>query len=159
MRHPSLGGGTADLKTIERRKRQKQEYESVVKLTQGHGGDSRMQDATFTVQDGLNKADQEDQYIMFAGRGGRFVKEKNVAADQETLAFIAMVNGLRSKFKYDDLDTNLGLVVSPKIASLYPDCTSVKLSVQYGTKSSRKGQTVMMTCNGEGVIDLSLTIT
>ena len=42
-----------------------------------------------------------------------------------------MVTKVRSQYKADVESTNMGLIISPKIKSTYPDNTSVKVIVRY----------------------------
>ena len=57
----------------------------------------------------------------------RIHKEEDIAYDNEVQAFVDMVTKVRSQYKADDESTNMGLIISPKIKSTYPDNTSVKV--------------------------------
>jgi hypothetical protein len=43
---------------------------------------------------------------------------------------LAMISSLRSKFKHNSPETNPGIILSPRIATVYPPGTSVKLVVK-----------------------------
>eukprot|EP00094_Tigriopus_californicus_P006951 TCALIF_06692-PA protein Name:"Similar to Pik3c2a Phosphatidylinositol 4-phosphate 3-kinase C2 domain-containing subunit alpha (Mus musculus)" AED:0.07 eAED:0.07 QI:217/0.70/0.61/1/0.64/0.55/18/0/1515 len=65
-------------------------------------------------------------------------KEKDVTMDKEIVAFAQMVKDVRSKFKFDEKETNPGIVNCPKIVSPYPLDTCVKIVVHWSSGLNRK---------------------
>lgn len=106
-RHPSMSD-RPDESTVERRKKQKAEYEKVV------------------------KANKDDSTMTICMSHCLVCKEKDVAYDSEVKAFIDMVTELRSRYSHTDTCTNPGIIMSPMIESAYPINTSVKLVVRFG---------------------------
>ena len=132
VRHPSIDCGAADVKTIERRKKKKAEYENVVKLQNSKSKDSDIGSPKFLVSsdklkdvkdNSLSTPNPDDSILHF------IKQEKNIAADQETIAFTEMVRMLRLNYKADDLDSNCGIVCSTRIETAYPIGETVKLIV------------------------------
>ena len=119
--------------TIERRKKQKAEYENV-----------RIQPKTV-----------EKSQISLDSRASSVVIQKNeqeFAYDKEIQAFVDMVTIVRSAFKSDDDKTNVGLVISPKITSAYPEKTSIKIVVHFD-KCITKENVVTFTCDVNSSIE------
>jgi len=61
----------------------------------------------------------------------------------------AMVSSLRSKFKHSSTESNPGIILSPKIATVYPPGTSVKLVVKprASAEDSANLPSVKFTCD------------
>ena len=116
-RHASISG--PDEITIQRRKREKAEYENV----------------------NIIKDDDQDHSIL-----SKIRKEKDIAYDREVQAFVDMVAKVRKAYKFNDVACNPGLVISPKIKSTYPDKTSIKLVVRF-SRVLTKDNSVTFTCD------------
>jgi len=113
-----------DVETLQRRQKQKADYEHVV----------RMQ------TDGTTETSSRPLFVCLG-----LNKERDVAVDKEIEAFTQSVAELRATFKYDDPKTNPGAVVCAKIESTYPPGTSVKLVV----KSLQAASPIAFTCDGK----------
>ena len=79
-------------------------------------------------------------------------KEKKVGQDSESLAFLQMVNKIRSRFNHDDSKTNPGYVLSSVIKSSYPKNTSIKLIVRFD-RCLTVDNSVTFTCDVTTTID------
>ena len=77
---------------------------------------------------------------------------QDIAYDKEVQAFVDMVTHVRSKYKFDDPRTNLGLVISSKITSTYPEHTSVKILVHFD-RCLTKDNLVKFTCDVSSTIE------
>ena len=63
-----------------------------------------------------------------------------------------MLTTVRSQYKYDVEETNMGLIISPKIKSAYPDNTSIKVVVRYDRCLTNENM-VTFTCDVSSSID------
>lgn len=59
-----------------------------------------------------------------------------------------MVQKLRSRFKFDDLDTNMGLIISPMMTYHYREGTSIKLNVFPHYEGADSNKPLTFTCDG-----------
>ena len=116
-RQSSVSG--ADVKTLERMKKRKADYENVV---------------------------IKDSMVHLVK------KEKDVASDAEIQAFVDMVTKVRSRYKFDDLITNKGIMISPQIKSSYPKNTSMKLIVSFARCLTQENS-VQFTCDVTSNVD------
>lgn len=114
--------------TIRRRKKQKEDYEKG------------------------KKQQQASSAVGGSGVGleitARLRKERNLAVDSEVIAFTKMVTDVRSRCKFNDPETNPGLVFSACIESTYPRATSIKLKVH----SPNRTKMINFTCDGNGLL-------
>ncbi|KAI4457618.1 phosphatidylinositol kinase [Holotrichia oblita] len=69
----------------------------------------------------------EKTYLLFENI--RAIDLRRATRDADVSAFYKMVLEVRSQFKYNDPNTNMGLVVSPMMTYQYRDGTSIKLCV------------------------------
>lgn len=69
--------------------------------------------------------------------------------DADLIAFYNMVRKLRANFKYDDPDTNMGLVVSPMMSYKYREDTSIKLCVFPHFNGADSSKPITFTCDGK----------
>lgn len=59
-----------------------------------------------------------------------------------------MVRKLRNHFKFDDPDTNMGLIVSPMMNYNYREGTSIKLCVFPHFNGADSTKAITFTCDG-----------
>ena len=137
VRHPSIGNGIPDERTVERRKRKKEEYDEVIRI----GNRTMVQEQTDQDQDESIYQTAEEVYFV--------KRNRNAAVDKETVAFTNLVNQLRSEYVSTDSKTNPGLVFSPRIQNSYPPGTSVKVVVKCPVSGSNT--VVPFTCDGKSL--------
>ena len=98
------------------------------------------------------KADYENVVIGKDSMVHLVKKEKDVACDAEIQAFVEMVTKVRSRYKFDDLITNKGIMISPQIKSSYPKNTSMKLIVSFARCLTQENS-VQFTCDVTSNVD------
>lgn len=80
-------------------------------------------------------------------------KQKTTLVDCDLQGFYSLVKSLRSKFKYDDSETNSGMVISPRMQSSYKEKTSIKICVypqmEISGKSENANSPIIFTSDGE----------
>ena len=132
VRHPSIDSGAADAKTIERRKKKKAEYENVIRRQQAKSKEHEQNQPAFSIAFKENENDRQkepkprsmDSILQYINQ------EKNIAADNETIAFTEMVRELRMPLKAGDISSNCGIVLSTRMESSYPPGETMKLVVR-----------------------------
>lgn len=77
------------------------------------------------------------------------INRKKTPYDADLKSFYKMVQGLRNRFRWDDPDTNMGLVVSPMMNYHYREGTSIKLTVYPHYEGADQNKPVNFTCDGK----------
>ncbi|XP_074032269.1 phosphatidylinositol-4-phosphate 3-kinase catalytic subunit Pi3K68D [Leptinotarsa decemlineata] len=67
--------------------------------------------------------------------------------DTDLKAFYNMVYNLRKQFRYNDPDTNMGLVISPMVNYKYSEGLSIKLQVHPNFEGANFNQPISFTCD------------
>ncbi|XP_064214165.1 phosphatidylinositol 4-phosphate 3-kinase C2 domain-containing subunit alpha isoform X1 [Tribolium castaneum] len=76
------------------------------------------------------------------------VDEKNNAQrDSDLKAFYHMVKSVRGKYRFNDIDTNMGLVISPMVDYQYKEGTSIKLCVYPDFEGADITKPINFTCD------------
>ncbi|KAF5287684.1 hypothetical protein FQA39_LY15784 [Lamprigera yunnana] len=75
------------------------------------------------------------------------VEQVNGINDLDLEAFYKMVLNVRNKFRYDDPDTNMGLVISPLMTHRYREETSIKVCVYPHYNGADFSKPVSFTCD------------
>ncbi|XP_048517557.1 phosphatidylinositol 4-phosphate 3-kinase C2 domain-containing subunit alpha isoform X3 [Dendroctonus ponderosae] len=73
--------------------------------------------------------------------------EKALARDPDLKAFYGMVYRVRNSYKYNDPDTNMGLVISPLVNYKYHEGLSIKLRVHPDFEGADFNKPVTFTCD------------
>ncbi|KAG5888356.1 hypothetical protein JTB14_020756 [Gonioctena quinquepunctata] len=73
--------------------------------------------------------------------------------DSDLKAFYKMVHNLRKQFRYNDPDTNMGLVISPMVNYRYSDGLSIKLQVHPDFEGADFNQPISFTCDVNSSIE------
>ncbi|CAG9769508.1 unnamed protein product [Ceutorhynchus assimilis] len=73
--------------------------------------------------------------------------EKALARDPDLKAFYNMVYRVRNNYKYNDPDSNMGLVISPMVNYKYNDGLSIKLRVHPDFEGAEFDKAVTFTCD------------
>lgn len=76
------------------------------------------------------------------------VDDKNEIRDSDLKGFYQMVKNVRGKYRYNDPDTNMGLVISPMVDYEYKDGTSIKLCVYPDFEGADITKPINFTCDG-----------
>ncbi|XP_044261895.1 phosphatidylinositol 4-phosphate 3-kinase C2 domain-containing subunit alpha [Tribolium madens] len=75
------------------------------------------------------------------------VGEKNAQRDSDLKGFYNMVKSVRGKYRFNDPDTNMGLVISPMVDYEYKDGTSIKLCVYPDFEGADINKPINFTCD------------
>ncbi|XP_076252250.1 phosphatidylinositol-4-phosphate 3-kinase catalytic subunit Pi3K68D isoform X2 [Rhynchophorus ferrugineus] len=78
---------------------------------------------------------------------------KSLTTDPDLKSFYSMVYKVRNNYKYNDPDTNMGLVVSPMVNYKYNDGLSIKLSVHPDFEGADFNKPVSFTCDVTSSVD------
>ena len=118
-------------------------YESVIKIKKAASEDSekRSHFKVLSRQDKiLDDVAKSSESIL------SFVKEeKDVLSDKETVAFTEMVRKLRSQLNSSDINSNSGIVISPRMETTYPPGETVKLTIYLPDKFAK--DKIVFTCD------------
>lgn len=74
--------------------------------------------------------------------------EEKINRDSDLRAFYNMVKGVRNKYHYKDVDTNMGLVISPMVNYEYREGISIKLCVYPDFDGADISKPINFTCDG-----------
>ncbi|XP_050296018.1 phosphatidylinositol 4-phosphate 3-kinase C2 domain-containing subunit alpha [Anthonomus grandis grandis] len=73
--------------------------------------------------------------------------EKALARDPDLKSYYSMVYRVRNKYKYNDPDTNMGLVISPMVSYKYNEGLSIKLRVHPDFEGAEFDKPITFTCD------------
>ncbi|XP_071051233.1 phosphatidylinositol 4-phosphate 3-kinase C2 domain-containing subunit beta [Onthophagus taurus] len=93
----------------------------------------------------VHKDKDERKTLLF--ENVRMITLRQATKDADLSAFYKMVLDVRKQFRYNDPNTNMGLVVSPMVAYKYKDATSIKLIVYPHFDGSDPTQPMSFTCD------------
>ncbi|XP_028129846.1 phosphatidylinositol 4-phosphate 3-kinase C2 domain-containing subunit alpha isoform X1 [Diabrotica virgifera virgifera] len=75
------------------------------------------------------------------------VNNRALTKDPDLKSFYNMVYNIRKQYKYNDPDTNMGLVISPMVNYDYSDGLSIKLQVHPDFEGADFNQAISFTCD------------
>ncbi|CAG9823212.1 unnamed protein product [Phaedon cochleariae] len=75
------------------------------------------------------------------------VGDRSYSKDPDLRAFHNMVCNVRKQYRYNDPDTNMGLVISPMVNYQYTDGLSIKLQVHPDIEGADFSQPISFTCD------------